>query len=800
MMKTLPCDDWLTLDDDATLLLLFKRCFLAGNFAHSTTMLEHIHTAASRTNSELASASLVQWLIVSAPRLPSLAVFDLLLACEAPLRVGTSQNAVVTLLSKKLTRDDERQTRILLLARWSLRCDWIDEVVVSHMSDVDRDDPTLVEFIGRPQQEWARRVQLPPLRETVLPFILAPRPDSASIAAEWAPLLDSQTMIVSSINPPLHLALERGAPLDVVALLLARGADVNLRRAVDGSPPLHLSQSFECDKLLIAAGANPRLVRLSDGRSLSQARPHDFDVARTWFLQKEAPRINKLVVHTTLLHICIAMAPIFADLAPEVVDRIVMMLPGMRVVDAGARLALIVRIGTAFANKCDGGSVALLPLENDARPSTPVPTDVDETILEPNELKRRVNELMPKLSSRDVSVALPAAVAVRKLLSVAEHAQAVVDCGALPLLVDLLRLDSNEIAFEVLWSLTNLAMDCVPQLLESDALPLVITLAQSTDPNVCLQALWFLCNMGHDSNVCRQALVAARVDLALNVLINVHQNVPLPILQHAAELCSALCGGKDPECLDLMQPLLLVLVNASEDIKVLAEACKGLALIGAWKPSRLIKIGVVPRLVRLLEHLSHDVRLEALVAIGTLASGTAVETDAIATPVVCARLLELFASPIATVVKEAAFVMSNLCAGTIEQKRMVVECGIVEGLIRLVRFADHAVQREAAWSLANLASTTDTGIITSVVDSGATTMMIHYGIDLAEDSDSTTAVVLEFLECVHNDPRFLSILRGVDGAMLWLTLMSERHTIATTLIEFEASNGGAPEQTEQQQE
>lgn len=777
MMKLMPCDDWLTLEDESTLLLLFKRAILSCS---GTTTLPQ--TVTSRRG----EFELLEWLCVVPSRLPALAVFDLLVSHgHGPRPMSASGAAVVdALLRKKIARPDDQLTRIQLLLRWGLVVPLADS---ADLSLFDRDDLPLIHWLSTAVPP-PLALPLPPLRESIVPFILQPAPvvDLAAQSPEWAPLI--ATMLDGNVavpaapgvpnreNPPLHCALERGAPLPVIRILLSLGANVNQQRSIDGSPPLHLSQSFECDKLLISAGANPRLCRSSDGRMLAQARPHEFDIARTWYLDREAPRLNKMVVHTTLLHVCIALAPLFVDLAPEIVDRIVILLPGMRVLEPGVRLALIVRVSAAYANKCDGQSVGLQPLDRAERTKTPPPPE--EETLPPDELKQRILSILPDLKSRVTSVALAAAVAVRRLVTVPAHTEAVVKLDVVPLLVDLIELDSPKVTFEVLWSFTNISMDFVPELLKHNVVPLVMTLTQSSDSNVCLQALWTLCNIGHDSNEGRSALVKAGVHRALSDLINKRtEPLPAPILQQASELCLAVCGGKDKNRLLLMQPLALKLLYASEDAKVLADIAKSFSLIGNATPWRLVEIGVVPRLIDLLHHPSHDVRLEALVAIGSLASGSEQETDAVATPTVCARLLELFQSPVVNVVKEAAFVVSNLCAGTVEQKKLVIDCGIVEGLIPLIVFAEKEVQREAAWSVANLSSTKDVFIITSLVDAGLLTVMLNYALEFPDDSQ-VGVIVMEFLERVKGDHRFADRVMEHRGGIEWIQSMVPNHPLA----------------------
>ena len=92
---------------------------------------------------------------------------------------------------------------------------------------------------------------------------------------------------------------------------------------------------------------------------------------------------------------------------------------------------------------------------------------------------------------------------IRKMLSVEVNppVNEVIDCGALPILVELLKkVDSNDILFEAAWALTNVAStDKTRNVVDSGAVPHLINLLLCKGADVRKQSAWCLGNIAGDS-------------------------------------------------------------------------------------------------------------------------------------------------------------------------------------------------------------------------------------------------------------------------------------------------------------
>ena len=58
----------------------------------------------------------------------------------------------------------------------------------------------------------------------------------------------------------------------------------------------------------------------------------------------------------------------------------------------------------------------------------------------------------------------------------------------------------------------------------------------------------------------------------------------------------------------------------------------------------------------------------------------------------------------ANIVKEAAWTLSNITAGTTEQIQMVIDHGLVGDLINILQNGDFKSKKEATWAVTNLTS------------------------------------------------------------------------------------------------
>jgi len=166
--------------------------------------------------------------------------------------------------------------------------------------------------------------------------------------------------------------------------------------------------------------------------------------------------------------------------------------------------------------------------------------------------------------------------------------------------------------------------------------------------------------------------------------------------------------------------------------------------------------GLVPRLVELLTHPSWRVTKPALRTIGNIVcaecsddgSSSTATTDYTETILECGavpKLKELITHSNREIQKEAAWPLSNIAAGTVEQIQAVIDSGAIPPLVNLVRDkkTDQEVRSEACWVVLNATSCGSDSQIEVLVDEGCVSVL---GVLLSEVS--MVMMALEGLERV----------------------------------------------------
>ncbi|GAX28584.1 hypothetical protein FisN_1Hh626 [Fistulifera solaris] len=164
--------------------------------------------------------------------------------------------------------------------------------------------------------------------------------------------------------------------------------------------------------------------------------------------------------------------------------------------------------------------------------------------------------------------------------------------------------------------------------------------------------------------------------------------------------------------------------------------------------------GLVPRLVELLTHPSWRVTKPALRTIGNIVcaecsddshGGTTDYTEVILDCGAVPRLKELVTHSNREIQKEACWTLSNIAAGTVEQIQAVIDSGAIRPLVEIVqnKKTDQEVRSEACWVVLNATSCGSDSQIEVLVDEGCVAVL---GVLLSEAS--MVMMALEGLERV----------------------------------------------------
>jgi len=355
-------------------------------------------------------------------------------------------------------------------------------------------------------------------------------------------------------------------------------------------------------------------------------------------------------------------------------------------------------------------------------------------------------------SEKCVDSLLEALQGFRRLLSLAENppVKDVIDCGALPIFVQLLQYPDDRMKFEAAWALTNVASsDLTPVVVEIGAVPSLVQLLLSSNADVREQSAWCLGNIAGDSPALRDEVL--HTGSLAPLLQNILQPSTKSLLGNCVWTLSNFCRGKPHVDLNHIKPAIPVLAKLlngnKEDGGVLVDVCWALSYLSDGSEDRIqavIDAGVIPDLITMLE--SKDVRkiTPALRTLGNCVSGNDIQTQAVIDGGVLRALVGLLEDEKKNIRKESCWLISNIAAGTHNQiDTLVRSTHVMKKVIAACSASEWEVRKEAAWVCSNIATGGTEHHAEIMVNLGGITAMCA----MLESSD--TKILLVVLEAIE---------------------------------------------------
>uniref|UniRef100_A0A6G1S6S5 Importin subunit alpha n=1 Tax=Aceria tosichella TaxID=561515 RepID=A0A6G1S6S5_9ACAR len=333
------------------------------------------------------------------------------------------------------------------------------------------------------------------------------------------------------------------------------------------------------------------------------------------------------------------------------------------------------------------------------------------------------------MQDQDQHILIESAQKIRRLLSREPQPpfDEVIQNNLVPRLVQLLQISEDPLVqFEVAWILTNICSGTTEQtrvVVNSGALPELVRLMRSPDIRVCEQAVWALGNIIGDNGQFRDAVISHNFVNALLDLIN--SGLELGFLRNATWVLVNLCRNKEPptdsEVIKQILPALMSLIG-SDDQTILIDTTWAISYITELGPTYsqlVIDYGLVKKMTRLISHEESKIKTAAIRALGCIATGSDEQTQAVVDAGAIPALRNAFEGLNDRIAKEALWFLSNVVAGSQEQIQAVIDADLVPMIIHFLSNGDYQQQKEASWAVFNFCLTGSQDQLKVLIENGA---------------------------------------------------------------------------------
>ncbi|XP_066960536.1 importin subunit alpha-3-like isoform X2 [Macrobrachium rosenbergii] len=383
------------------------------------------------------------------------------------------------------------------------------------------------------------------------------------------------------------------------------------------------------------------------------------------------------------------------------------------------------------------------------------------------------DDIVTGMQHTDRRIQVNNAIKARQLLSNDKPpVKQLIKAGILPVLVKCMgRHDIPDLQLEATWSVTNIASgasDHTWALVEAGAIPPLVDLVKNGKQNVKEQAVWAIGNIIGDGPDCRDEAVKNGVIQPLVHLLS--PAMPITLRRQVCWVLTNLFRAKNPDisvedrklCANALRQLV-----SHYDAQIQVDSLWATAYfadLGSEGIDDLIQCGIVRELVQRLYSNDERVVAAALRATGTIAAGNHDQTDAIVEAGALPIYRELLKHRTLGIARETAWILSNITAGTPKQIQLVIDVQVVPALMAAADKDDPELRKEATWALSNLTSGGTPTQISILVQLGMLACLCGV---LADDESGLMVVALEAINNIfqktEDDSQIVRCVEGVGG-------------------------------------
>ena len=304
--------------------------------------------------------------------------------------------------------------------------------------------------------------------------------------------------------------------------------------------------------------------------------------------------------------------------------------------------------------------------------------------------------------------------ALRYLMTSGEEAvmQRTVDCGVIPVLVNIAGSASDLNAYHALWCLSNICSgkhELTEKVLDCGVLRVIPTLLTSSSVDMLDQVVWILCNITADCVKYRDSILKLGYPAMVFSLLHQPQFSKLipTLVWFFANICRVLPLPSNEVIFMGLKVALRCFQVPSTPLAVYESCviCDKATFEGHSDIiDMVLSLQLTPHLIELIQSKDANVSLAALRAYANLLQGTAKQTDA----VLDEGVLDLFDRQLEThdkeVRKDVMWAMSNIAAGEVHQGQRLLQHRIFEKVITELKGTNLSIKREAIIAVSNLAN------------------------------------------------------------------------------------------------